>query len=67
MGNLSMRRKRSRRLLGGNNGETEHCMNPWNGKCYNSDILLYIYYDGRRLPICRSCWSEIVKKDLEWD
>lgn len=44
----------------------EMCRNPWNGICESSDILVYIYSDGERLPICRSCWSEIADKDLEW-
>ncbi|MDH5783424.1 MAG: hypothetical protein OEZ35_07170 [Candidatus Bathyarchaeota archaeon] len=45
---------------------TEHCENPWNGKCKNSDIQLYIYYKNRQLSICRRCWSQIAEKDLEW-
>ena len=44
----------------------ECCMNPWNGVCRSSDILLYIYYRGRRLPICRKCWMEIASSDAEW-
>ena len=44
----------------------EMCRNPWNGICESSDILVYIYSDGERLPICRSCWSDIADKDLEW-
>ncbi|HDM44962.1 hypothetical protein J7K52_03095 [Candidatus Bathyarchaeota archaeon] len=49
------------------NGELEErCENPWNKRCGNSDIILYIYYKGRRLPICRSCWAEISQKDIEW-
>jgi hypothetical protein len=44
----------------------EHCRNPWNGKCGNTDIQLYIYHKGRQLPICRKCWLEIADKNLEW-
>jgi carbohydrate-binding DOMON domain-containing protein len=44
----------------------EMCRNPWNGICESSDILVYIYFDDERLPICRSCWSEIADKDFEW-
>jgi len=46
--------------------DEEHCMNPWNGVCRSRDILLYIYYGGRRLPICRRCWMEIASSDVEW-
>jgi len=44
----------------------EKCRNPWNGECESTDIEVYIYYKGRRLPICRDCWSDIAEKDLEW-
>lgn len=44
----------------------EHCRNPWNGKCGNTDILLYIYHGGERLPICEKCWIEICDSELEW-
>jgi len=47
-------------------GDEEYCMNPWNGVCRSTDILLYIYYKGRRLPICRKCWMEIASSDAEW-
>lgn len=46
--------------------ERERCMNPWNGRCANTEILLYIFYEGERLPICRSCWEIIASKDIEW-
>ena len=46
--------------------EGEYCMNPWNGVCRSADIVLYIYYRGRRLPICRKCWLEIASSDAEW-
>jgi len=46
--------------------ETEACMNPWNGECRNGDIAVYIFYMGRRIPICRKCWKEISSTDVEW-
>jgi hypothetical protein len=45
---------------------TEICKNPWNGKCKNSDIEVYIYYKNKRIPVCRKCWSKIAEKDIEW-
>lgn len=45
---------------------SEQCRNPWNGRCENTDIALYIFYEGRKLPICRLCWNEIAGRDLEW-
>ena len=44
----------------------ENCMNPWNGECANTDIVLYIIYKGKRLPICQACWEAISSKDIEW-
>jgi len=44
----------------------ERCRNPWNGKCENTDIVLYIFYEGRKLPICRFCWNKIAERDFEW-
>ena len=44
----------------------ENCMNPWNGKCANTDIVLYILYKGNRFPICHACWETISSKDVEW-
>ncbi len=44
----------------------ENCMNPWNGECGNADIVLYIIYEGKRLPICQACWEVISSKDIEW-
>jgi hypothetical protein len=41
-------------------------MNPWNGRCGNTDIALYIFYRGRRIPVCRECWMEIASDDIEW-
>jgi hypothetical protein len=45
---------------------TEVCKNPWNGKCKNADIEVYIFYKNKRLPICRKCWSMIAEKDIDW-
>jgi len=42
-------------------------MNPWNGVCENTDIIVYILYKGRPRPICRRCWEEIAEKDFEWE
>ena len=44
----------------------ESCKNPWNGKCDNSNIEVYIQYKDLILPICHHCWSEIAEKDIEW-
>jgi hypothetical protein len=44
----------------------EHCRNPWNGKCRNMDVEVFIVYKGDRLPICRRCWSKIAETDIEW-
>jgi len=42
------------------------CMNPWKPECRNTDIELSIYYDGRMIPICRRCWENISKENVEW-
>jgi hypothetical protein len=44
----------------------EHCKNPWNGKCQNTNIEVLILYKGVRLPICRCCWNKIAKSNIEW-
>lgn len=44
----------------------ERCKNPWNGKCKNANIKLYIVFKGEKLPICRQCWSRMADRDLEW-
>jgi hypothetical protein len=44
----------------------ERCRNPWNGKCQNTDIEVFILYKGDRLPICRRCWSKIAESNIEW-
>jgi len=41
---------------------TEKCMNPFK-ECHNTNIVLYIMYRGRKLPICESCWWELAEKD----
>ena len=43
-----------------------HCMNPWNPECRNRDINLSIYYEGKMTPICRECWEDISKGNIEW-
>ena len=45
---------------------SEHCKNPWNGKCKSTEIELYIWFSGRKLPICKHCWEKIADKDVEW-
>jgi len=51
----------------GDSSEGEiHCMNPWKPECRNTDIEVSIYYNGRMIPICRKCWSEIANRDIEW-
>jgi len=45
----------------------ESCRNPWNGECEKTEIMLYIFYKGERLPICEHCWNDIAKKDFEWE
>jgi hypothetical protein len=42
------------------------CSNPWNRACGNSDIVVYIRYQGEQRSICRSCWRDIAKKGVEW-
>ncbi|NIP67055.1 hypothetical protein GWN63_03235 [Candidatus Bathyarchaeota archaeon] len=44
----------------------ERCKNPWNGDCDNTEIEVYIYRDGRKLPICQSCWAQIANLNVEW-
>lgn len=44
----------------------ETCKNPWNGKCENSDIELYIVFRGEKKPICRQCWAKLAEQDLKW-
>ncbi len=45
----------------------EKCQNPFRKrKCGRTDIELYIWYKGEKLPICRKCWKKIADSDLEW-
>jgi len=44
----------------------ETCRNPWNGKCGNSQIELYIMYKDKIVPICKHCWNQIADKEIEW-
>jgi hypothetical protein len=44
----------------------ERCRNPWDGKCRNADIAIYISYKGEELPICSRCWRRIASMDVEW-
>ncbi len=44
----------------------EHCKNPWNEKCKNSDIELYIVYKGVQHPICSCCWNKLAEKTFDW-
>jgi len=47
------------------NGEV--CQNPWKRKkCNRTDIAVYIYYKGRMLPICNTCWRQIARTNREW-
>ena len=43
----------------------EHCRNPWNGRCRNTDIEVFIVYKGDRLPIYRRCWNKIADSNIE--
>ena len=45
---------------------SEKCASPLRPSCGSTDIALYIYFGGRRLPICRRCWEEIASSDLQW-
>ena len=44
----------------------EHCKNPWNEKCKNSEIELYIVYKGVQHPICSCCWDTLAEKTFDW-
>jgi len=44
----------------------EVCRNPWKRKkCEDTDIVVYIRYLGRVLPVCRRCWRRIAKSNRE--
>jgi len=53
-------------VFDGSKSAVERCGNPWNGRCGNTDILLYICHGGERFPICEKCWIEICESELEW-
>jgi len=44
----------------------EKCKNPWKENCGNTKVKLYIRYNGKLIPICDSCWLEIIKSNREW-
>jgi len=47
---------------------SETCKNPFRKRrCDNTDIELYIVYNGEKCPICSNCWKKIAKSDLEWE
>jgi hypothetical protein len=48
------------------NQKPEHCLNPWNPDCKNTDIALDIEVNEKRRPICRSCWEAIAGSNREW-
>jgi hypothetical protein len=66
-----MKRKQSstseRKALNINLPMVERCRNPWNAECESTDIVLYIFFRGERLPICSECWSEIASANIEWE
>ncbi len=62
----SMEAVRTTSTTGDSGGREIHCMNPWKPECRNTDIEVSIYYNGRMIPICRKCWSEIANRDIEW-
>ncbi|MEM3745787.1 MAG: hypothetical protein QW323_04760 [Candidatus Bathyarchaeia archaeon] len=45
----------------------EHCLNPWDNKCKNADIAVYIMYKGRKIPLCWKCWRRISKNNIVWE
>lgn len=47
-------------------GSPERCKNPWENECKNENIAVYIEWKGKRVPICKSCWSKIADSDAEW-
>lgn len=58
--------EKKRDMLGPNLRALEACMNPWNKRCSNTDISLYIMYRDQYLPICQKCWQIISVRDFEW-
>ncbi len=47
-------------------GSRVRCMNPWKPGCKDTDIELSIYYHGQMTPICRRCWEDLSRKNIEW-
>ena len=45
----------------------EHCKNPLNEGCKNTDIELYIVYKGVQHPICSCCWNTLAEKTFDWE
>ena len=43
-----------------------YCQNPWDLSCESQQIELYIDYEGRKNPICQSCWHKIAESNDEW-
>lgn len=44
----------------------ERCQSPLNPECGSRDIVVYIMFGGKRLPICRKCWEMLADSNLEW-
>jgi len=48
----------------------EHCMVHLVSKrfkpCSSRDIAVYIFKQGRRIPLCWNCWKKIAESNLEW-
>ena len=42
----------------------EHCANPWKEDCKGTDVVLYILFEGDKLPICGECWNRIADKNF---
>jgi len=47
-------------------GLPEKCASPLRLNCGSTDIALYIYFGGRKLPICWKCWRETASSGLQW-
>ncbi len=44
----------------------ESCRNPWDRECKESDIEVYIEFEGEKLPICKSCWGRLAEGNADW-
>lgn len=44
----------------------QFCRNPLKPECESMDIELCMIYEGAKIPVCRSCWQDIAKTNLEW-